>query len=255
MYDDFIFAGKNCRDFGTHAFFGETTTIGTTISRNLYDLPGGIEAEIGEASYKSVTRKVTLTPMDGREADEAFCRQIVGWLCAKRGRLTLERDPDVYRICSFDKAAELDNKSWPDGCIQLTATMQGLAFATHAQTASATTSGGKATLRAGFDTDIAAPLRLDIKVTSGTVTAATIVVGGKSLALSGLSAASGKTIRYEAGDARADLPPILSVDGVQRFGTVKAWKRLKVTRGQSIGVMLTGGEAVVTAYLRGRWIA
>ena len=81
------------------------------------------------------------------------------------------------------------------------------------------------------------------------------MVGGKSLALSGLDAAAGQTIRYEAGDARTDLLPILSVDGVQRFDTVKAWKRLKVTRGQSIGIMLTGGEAVVTAYLRGRWIA
>lgn len=255
MYDDFTFGGKSCRDFGAHAFFGETTIIGSTISRSLYDLPGGIEAEIGEASYKTSTRKVTLVPMDGREADEAFCRRIIGWLCVGRGRLVLDRDPDVYRICSFDKAAELDNKGWPDGCIQLTATMQGLCFATHAQTATAATSGGKATLRAGFDTDVAAPLRVDIKVTSGKVTAATIVVGGKSLALSGLNAAAGQTIRYEAGDARTDLPPILSVDGVQRFGVVKAWKRLKVTRGQSIGVMLTGGEAAVTAYLRGRWIA
>ena len=68
----------------------------------------------------------------------------------------LERDlGSLDRICSFDKAAELDGKSWPDGCIQLTATLQGLAFATHAQTATATTGGGKATLRAGFDTDIA----------------------------------------------------------------------------------------------------
>lgn len=255
MYDDFSFVGKSCRDFGAHAFFGETTTIGTTISRNLYDLPGGIEAEIGEASYKSVTRKVTLTPMNGREADESFCRRIVGWLCAKRGRLILERDPEVYRICSFDKAAELDGKSWPDGCIQMTATLQGLAFATHAQTASVTTGGGKTTLRTSFDTDVAAPLRMDIKVISGTVTAAAIATGGKTLELANLNATTGQTIRYEAGDARADVPPILSVNGTLRFEAVKAWKRLKVMRGQSIDIVLTGGEGIVTAYLRGRWIA
>lgn len=254
MYDDFTFNGKSCRDFGANAFFGETAVIGTTISRNLYDLPGGVEAEIGEASYKSVTRKVTLVPLDGREADEAFCRRIVGWLCAKRGKLMLDRDPGHYRICSFDKAAELDGKNWPDGCIQLTATLQGLSFAARPQTVSASTSGGRAAVVAGYDTDVPAPLKLDIKVTSGTVTAATITVGERALELSGLSAATGQVIRYEAGDARADIPPSLTVAGAQRFDAVKRWQRLKVARGQTIRVALTGGEASVTAYLRGRWM-
>lgn len=251
MYDDFTFRGKSCREMGAHAFFGETTVIGTTVSRNTYELPGGYLAEIGEAAYRTATRRVTLVPRSG-EADDAFCRRVCGWLFGGRGQLSLARDPGRYRLCSFDKAAELDNKSWPEGCVQVQATLQGLVCASRPVTVTAQTDGGTASLAAAYDTDAAAPLRLLIRVTSGTVTGARITSGGQTLALSGLSAGSGTEIVYDAGALGA---PELRVNGVLRFDAVAAWRRLKAVRGGMISVDLDGGEATVTAQLYGRWIA
>lgn len=251
MYDDFIFRDKSCREMGVHAFFGESTVTGTTVSRNTYELPGGYLAEIGEPSIKPVTRKITLVPVSG-EADEAFCRRVCGWLFGGRGKLSLARDPGRYRLCSFDKAAELDNKSWPDGCVQVRAALQGLMCASRPVTITAQTDGGEAALTAAYDTDVSAPLRLLIRVTGGTVTGARITTGGQTLALSGLSAGTGTEIVYDAGALDA---PELRVNGVLRFDAVAVWRRLKAVRGGMISVALTGGEAAVTAQLYGRWIA
>lgn len=236
---------------GAHAFFGDSTVIGTTVSRNTYELPGGYLAEIGEASYRTATRRVTLVPRSG-EADDAFCRRVCGWLFGGRGKLSLARDPGRYRLCSFDKAAELDNRSWPDGCVQVQATLQGLMCAARPVTVTAQTDGGTAALTASYDTDAAAPLRLLIRVTSGTVTGARITSGGQTLSLSGLSAGTGTEIVYDAG---ALGTPELRVNGVLRFDAVAVWRRLKAVRGSMISVDLTGGEATVTAQLYGRWIA
>lgn len=225
--------------------------IGTTVSRNTYELPGGILTEIGEAAYKTATRKVTLVPRDG-EADDAFCRRVCGWLSGGRGRLSLERDPARWRMASFDKAAELDNKSWPDGCVQATATLQGLMCAARPVTVTAQTDGGTATLPAAYDTDVSAPLRLTLRVTSGTVTGARVTAGGQTLTLSGLAAGEDAEIVYDAGALGA---PELRVNGMLRFDVVSVWRRLKAVRGSMMLVELDGGEAGVTAQLYGRWIA
>ena len=252
MYDDFIFRGKNCRELGAHAFFGESSTVSATIARNLYELPGGQTIEIGDASIKSVTQKVTLAPLDGMEATDAWVRRLCGWLGGGRGRLTVERDPARWRLCSFDKAAVLDNKDWPDGCLQVQATLYGMAEAVRPTTISAATSGGAAALVAAIDTDVAVPVRVILRVTGGTVTAATIACGGQTLRLSGFSAGAGTEIIYDAG---AQGAPELRIGGALRFDTVSAWRRLKAGRGERIAVELTGGEADVTAQLYGRWFA
>lgn len=252
MYDDFIFRGKCCREFGAHAFFGESCTAGSAISRNLYDLPGGQTLEIGDANVKSVTRKVMLAPLDGMEATDAWVRRLCGWLGGGRGRLTVERDPARWRLCSFDKAAEIDNKSWPDGCLQMTATLYGMAQAVRPASISAATSGGAAALATTIDTDVTVPIRVILRVTSGTATAATIACGGQTLRLSGFSAGSGTEIVYDAG---AQGTPELRIGGALRFDTVDAWRRLKAGRGEQIAVTLGGAEADVTAQLYGRWFA
>ena len=251
MYDDFTFRGRSCRELGAHAFFGDTTVIGTTVSRNVYELPGGMIAEIGEPTIKPVTRKVTLVPVSG-EADEAFCRRIAGWLCGGRGRLSLARDPERWRLCSFDKAAELDNRSWPEGCVQVQATLMGYVCAARPVCLSAQTSGGTAAITAAYATDVAAPLRLVLRVTGGTVTGARITSGGQTLALAGLAAGAGTEIVCDAG--ALELPEV-RVGGALRFDCVSAWRRLKAVRGGVIHVALTGGEASVTAQLYGRWYA
>lgn len=251
MYDDFIFRGRSCRELGAHAFFGESTVIGTTVSRNVYELPGGALAETGEASVKPSTRKVTLVPESG-EADEAFCRRVCGWLYGGRGPLSLVRDPERYRLCSFDKAAELDNRSWPEGCVQVQATMTGYVCASRPVCQRAQTSGGVAILTAAYATDVAAPLRLILRVTGGTVTGARITSGGQTLALSGLTAGEGTEILYDAG---ALALPEVRIGGLLRFDCVTAWRRLAAVRGGAIRVELDGGEASVTAQLYGRWYA
>lgn len=252
MYDDFIFRGTCCRELGAHAFFGESCTVGGNISRNLYELPGGQVLELGDAAARSVTRKVTLSPIDGMEATDAWVRRLCGWLGGGRGRLILERDPEVWRMASFDKAAELDNRSWPEGCVQTQATLYGMASAVRPVTISAATSGGAAALTASIDTDVAVPVRVILRVTGGTVTAATIACGGQVLRLTGFSAGAGTEILYDAGTQGA---PELRIGGVLRFDTVSAWRRLKAGRGERIALRLTGGEASVSAQLYGRWFA
>lgn len=253
VYDDFVFRGASCQALEAHAFFGESSTLGATISRNLYELPGGDMVEIGEPSYKTTTRSVTIAPVDGVEADEAWCRRVLTQLCGGRGELVLERDPLHVYVASFDKAATLDNKAWPDGCLRLNMTVYGLLTDLRPTRITGKTAGGKCELRASFSSGESAPLTLELAVTSGTVTAAEIAVGGQKQLLYGLSAGAGTVIRYVSGGS--GLRSELTVGGVVNFGVAKNWARLRVRSGDKIAVTLTGGEASVTAILTGRWVA
>ncbi|MDO5300821.1 MAG: hypothetical protein Q4F18_15435 [Clostridia bacterium] len=226
---------------------------GSAIARSEYDLPGGGSLIAGDAAYKPITRTVVIMPADGVQADDAWARRIIAWLTAGRGRLIVRHSPDTYRIAQFDDAPTYGAKIWPLGGIQVKCKMQGLCHASHATGLTAATSGGKASITAAYATALAAPLDVTIAPTSGTITAAEIRTGGKALALGGLTLTAGHVLAYFAGDAHQGEAARLEIDGAACFDRVTAWAQLAAPPGGAIEVTVTGGEASVTATLRGRW--
>lgn len=254
MYDDFRFRARHCTELGVHAFWGESSTIGAKVSRSLYELPGGWQAEIGEPAYPAWTRKLTLAPVDGREMDADLVRQVLGWLCGAPGWMIADDDPKRMLSVRFDGGATLDNKSWPEGCLQLTATCQGAAWGVHAQRWSGRTAGGAATIDARLDSQLPSPLGCSITCVSGTITAAEITCGGRVLTLDDLGLEPGHEVRYSAGTGLS--APELRVDGALDFGPVTRWAQLMLApRAGRVTLATAGGEAELAVWARGRWLA
>lgn len=254
MYDDFTYNARHCTELGVHAFWGESSAVGAKLVRNLYDLPGGVQTEIGETAYAAWTRRLTLAPVSGREMDAAMVRAVLGWLCGGTGCLIADDDRERMWAARFDGGATLDNRSWPDGCLQITATIQGAAWGVRLQRWSAGTEDGAAAIEARLDSQLPAPLGVTIACTSGTITAAEIACQGKRLLLDGLGLTPGQTLRYSAG-TQAEAPE-LRVGGVLDFSPVVRWQRLMLPpRVGRVEISLAGGEADVTAFARGRYLA
>lgn len=254
MYDDFTFRARHCAALGVHAFWGESGQAGAKLTRNLYELPGGWQAEIGAPSYPAWTRKLTLAPVDGREMDTELTRALLGWLCGAPGYLIADDDRERMWLTRFDGGATLDNRTWPDGCLQITATIQGAAWGVRLQRWSGHTDGGAATIEARLDSQLPSPLGCAITCTSGTITAMEIACEGHRLLLDGLSLAPGSEVRYSAGTGIA--APDLRVDGMLDFGPVSRWAQLTLPpRAGRVNVAVEGGEADVSVWARGRYLA
>lgn len=254
MYDDFAYRGRHCTELGVHAFWGESGAVGAKLVRNLYDLPGGVQTEIGETAYAAWTRRLTLAPVSGREMDAAMVRAVLGWLCGGTGCLIADDDPERMWAARFDGGATLDNRSWPDGCLQIGATMLGTAMGVRLQRFTASTADGKALIRTQLDSQLPAPLDVTIACTSGTITSAAITCGARTLELDGLGLTAGQTLRYSAG-TQAEAPE-LRVGGVLDFSAARRWQRLMLwPRCASVRITLAGGEADVAASARGRYLA
>lgn len=254
MYDDFTFNARHCTELGVHAFWGESSAVGAKLVRNLYELPGGVQTEIGEPVYPAWTRKLTLAPVDGREMDAAMVRAVLGWLCGGTGCLIADDDRERVWQVRFDGGATLDNRSWPEGCMQITATIQGAAWGVRIQRWSAGTADGAATIEARLDSQLPSPLGVTIACTSGTITAAEIACQGKRLLLDGLALAPGQILLYSAGGR--GTAPELRVGGMLDFSPVVRWANLMLLpRVGRVEISLAGGEADISAFARGRWMA
>lgn len=253
MLDDFFFRGEDIARYGAVAALGASTTIGSKIERSAYDLPGGGSLLVGEDSFGAVSVQVTVTPADGVRPTAAWRRHLLAWLTGGRGQLIYKHTPDVYRIASFDEAPTWGTQGWPLGEMRLRMTVQGLAHAVSASRATARTQGGAAQPAVRYDTALPSPVILTVTPVSGTVTAARVTAGGRTLTLDGLSLAAGQTLCYDAGDAHQGRAASLTVDGAPAWAAVTAWQRLRAGSGEAVDVALTGGEADVTLTLRGRW--
>lgn len=248
-----MFFGRDIAEFGAVAAFGDSMTVGSAIQRSEYDLPGGGSLMAGDPAYKPITRTVVIMPADGVSADDAWARRIISWLTSGRGRLTVKHSPDTYRIAQFDDAPTYGAKVWPLGGIQIRCKMQGLCHAAAASSFFSATNTGKASLTAVYATALPAPLRMEIAPRGGTITGVQITAGGRTLRLGDLNLTAGHTLTYFAGDIQQGEAAALTVDGAANFGAASAWARLCVPPGDRIDVAVTGGEADVTATLRGRW--
>ena len=253
MLDDFLFRGEDIARYGAVAAFGASMTVGSTITRSAYDLPGGGSLLIGDDRYGEITTSVTLTPADGVVADESWRRRILGWLQGGRGELIVKHSPEIFRIAQFDSAPTFGTRDWPLGALTLRATVQGIAHAVRESGFSARTQGGAATIAARYDTALAAPLCVEIAPVSGTVTEVSISVSGRTLYLDGMSLSAGSVLRYDAGDAHRGVPASLSADGVPAWSFVRRWQTLRVPGGGEVAVTASGGEADIQMRLRGRW--
>lgn len=254
MLDDFIFDGKDIETFGATAAFGQESTWGSGVERMAYELAGGGEIIFDDPQYTAITRSVTITPRDGVTDTPAWRRAIIGWLMRRQGRLILKREMDVYRMARFDDAPTVGSKAWPFGAITIKCRMAGLSHAVRPWSTSAATSGGAASIALTYPTGLAAPLGVTIACTSGTITAATIGDGARTLALGGLALTGGQEIVYRAGDGTQGEMASLTIAGAAGFGNVTRWAQLMGAPGGTLTIRLTGGEASLKVSARGRWI-
>ncbi len=255
MMDDFIFRGRDIREFDASAAFGASMRVGGKIARSEYDLAGGGSIEIGEPVYQATQRQVTITPIDGREATGEWARAILTWLQGGRGELTVHNDPDVHRIAQFDADGTLGTNGWPYGALALTMRLGPFAYAQRATRVTAATSEGKATLRVAVVGGMIVPLRVIITPTSGTITAVSVRCRGQELRFSGLSLSAGQTLDYGAGDRYRAEPSSVTENGLVTFAHVTRWALLRGRSGDSVAVSVAGGEARVSVIARGRHIA
>lgn len=252
--DDFIFRGRDIAEFGAVAAFGNAMKTGAKIARGEYSLPGGGSVIIGGETYAATQRQVVIMPADGVSADAAWAREILDWLMAGRGEMILHNDRDVVRIAQFDSEATYGTGSWPEGALTLNMTLQPLAYDATPTSVGADTAGGAAslTVRAGGEMEL--PLRVDIRASGGTITGATIVSGGQTVQLAGLSVPAGQKIIYNAGQILGDVMT-LTAAGAAAWASVKKWARLTARSGGKITVAVTGAEAAVSVTVRGRYPA
>ena len=252
--DDFIFRGRDIAEFSAVAAFGAAMKTGAKIARGEYSLPGGGSVIIGGETYAATQRQVVIMPADGANADAAWAREILAWLMAGRGELVVHNDPDVVRIAQFDTEATYGTGSWPEGALTLNMTLQPLAYDATPTSAQADTEGGTAslTVRAGGEMEL--PLRVVIRAEGGTITGATIVSGGQTVRLAGLSVPAGQKIIYDAGQILGDVMT-LTAAGAAAWASVKTWARLAARSGETVSVSVTGAEATVSVTVRGRYPA
>ena len=252
--DDFIFRGRDIAEFGAVAAFGASMKTGAKVKRSEYDLPGGGSVIVGGEAYAATQRTVTIMPADGVTADAAWARDILSWLMAGRGEFVLHSDPDVCRIAQFDSEATYGTSAWPEGALQLTMTLQPLAYARAPEAKSADTEGGEATVTVSAQSAMEMPLRVVVRATGGPVTGGEIACGSETVALAGLALESGQELVYDAGQRLGDLMQ-LSAAGAAAWAHVTRWARLAATPGQKVTVRLTGGDGHVTVSARGRFPA
>ena len=252
--DDFTFRGQALELFGATAAFGDSMRIGAKIDRHEYELPGGGSVIIGEATYKTTARQVTIVPAPGVEPTPQWRRRILSWLQGGRGEMIVHNDPEVMRIAQFDTDGTWGTRGWPDGQIQLTMTLQPLAYAARETILAADTTDGVAQIMVSAPSALPMGVCAAITCVSGTITDAEMDVGGKRLALTGLSLAAGGVIHYDAGQTLCDAAS-LEVAGEDGYAYVSAWAQLTAAQGDTLSVTLTGGEGRVALLCRGRWPA
>ena len=252
--DDFIFRGRDIAEFSAVAAFGAAMKTGAKITRGEYSLPGGGSVIIGGETYAATQRQVVIMPADGVSADAAWAREILAWLMAGRGELVVHNDPDVVRIAQFDSEATYGTGSWTEGALTLNMPLQPLAYDATPTTVGADTEGGAVslTVRAGGEMEL--PLRVHIRAKGGTITGATIVSGGQTVRLAGLSVPAGQKIIYDAGQILGDVMT-LTAAGAAAWASVKTWARLAARSGEKVTVAVTGAEATVSVTVRGRYPA
>lgn len=255
MLDDFIFCGRDIAELGACAAFGDSMTAGTEVDRMAYDLPGGGSIIMGYGTRRAIVRNVAIMPRDGVAGDAAWVRQVTRWLMQGRGRLVVKHDPDVFRLAQFDAAATYGAKIWPTGGLQMRMTLLPMAFAQAAAHAQGRTQSGKIELRLAMDTAERAPLETEIVCASGTITAAEITAGGRTLALSGFNLTAGTRVRVRCADTLLGELAEVRVGDALRFDAVKTWAQLDAANGEAIGIAVTGGEAEVRIAARGRFYA
>lgn len=249
--DDFSFRGYDLSRFGAEAAFGESMRCGTKIARSEYKLPGGGSVIIGADEYAPVQRQVTIIPTKG-EATPTWRRRILAWLQGGRGEMVVQNDPDVMRMVQFDGESTLDNKAWPRGAIVTTMTLRPLAYDRLPTTLTAQTSGGAASVKLMVPSALPMPLAVKVTATSGPITGMEIRAGGKALILEGMSLAAGSSVIYDAGQTLDD-PASLTANGAAAYVNVRKWADLAAAPGDTVTVMLTGGEGSVSVRVRGRW--
>lgn len=256
MMDNFTFRGQRIEQFGAVAAFGRSMRIGAKIARQEYALPRGGSVEIGEPVHESTQRTVTITPMDGVTADENWRRKILSWLQAGRGKMIVHNDPRVMRIAQFNMDGTWGDAGWPFGELNLTMTLQPLAYAAQETQASGTTKSGSCRLMLMCESALEIPVHAIIRAKSGVITGAAITANGKTLELAGMRAAPGTVIEYDCGAFLGDAPKLL-VGGALDFSPVASgrWAELYAFGDEPVEIAVAGGEADVVLIGRGRWPA
>lgn len=252
--DEFSFRGRDIGQFRALAAFGASMRVGAKIKRSEYELPGGGSVIIGEDTWLSTQRQVTIIPADGADPSPKWRRDILAWLQGGRGELVVHNDPDVIRIAQFDQDGTWGTEGWPTGAIALTMTLQPLAYARFETGTTALSSGGAASVPISTQSALPMPLRILAEVKSGTLNALTLRAGGSTLSLAGMRLTVGQKILYDAGSMIGDMMSLVIADA-QGYASVTHWGKLTAMPGGKLEATGSGGEYTLTAVCRGRWPA
>lgn len=257
---NFSFAGKHClRDFGCIYVESGGHIISPKVSRNAYEIAGmsGTVLMDGEV-YEPVTFGGTLffdVSPPSQTAAQQMLRQIVTWLRQGRDRLVFDYEPDRYYLAEVNSESNWSYQEWIDGGLSITFECQPYAYNRAESIVRKAVTGSVAELSLMADTDIAAPLCVEIQNTgAATVTGATVIAQGKSAVFSGMRLTHGQTLRISM-----EPPAGANIDGADAMPTCQQFDHITMKRGaNNITVVLTYATgattgALVTARVRGRF--
>lgn len=257
---NFSFAGKHClRDFGCIYVESGGHAVSPKVTRNAYQIAGMsgtvlMDGEVYEPVIFGGSLFFDISPPSQAAAQQAL-RQIAAWLRQGRERLVFDYEPDRYYWAEVNSPAAWGYQDWIDGGLAIEFECQPFAYNRAENITRKSMTGTGADLVLMVDTDIPAPLCVDIENTGAAViTGATAIARGKRAVFSGMGLSQGQTLRVSM-----EPPAGASMDGMDAMPYCQRFDHITLPRGASdISVTLTYGTgatrgAAVTARARGRF--
>lgn len=255
----FSFGGYNSRaDFGL-TFVPDALSVGEAVERNEYEIAGvsGSVLFDGEkrSSYKLSGTLYALGADAATLASQArvcfMLEKVVDWLKGGRQALTLGWEDDYYMLAQVDGALEWSYKTFIDGGLKVTFTVQPYRYLKRLDEASVTVTGGRISQALTLGGSQRAPLGARITNKGlNTIVAARLNAGGKTIILSGFSLETGDSLLIQG------EPPVgatLVVDGEPEdaLGYITRFDEVTLSPGENtvvVTVMYGAASANGAAY-------
>ena len=195
----FTFAGKHTmRDWGLY-FIPDAVYMAGGVSRNEYEI-GGADGTLllsglrrGAWQLKGALYRADDVPT--YSAQSQSLRQIIAWLRCGRDKLILDYETDKYYLAQVDGVFTWTDKTWMEGGLPVTFTVQPGAWAVAQSSYQGVSEDGACVLSCTMDgTADAPPLIRILNSSADPISAVTVSCGGKSWALSGLALAQGERL-------------------------------------------------------------
>ena len=195
----FTFAGKHTmRDWGLY-FIPDAVYMAGALDRNEYDV-GGADGTLLLSGVKrrpwqlkGALYRAEDVPL--YSAGSASLREIIAWLHHGRDRLILDYETDKFYLAQVDGVFTWTDKTWMDGGLPITFTVQPRAWAVTQSSFQGASTDGEASLSCEMGGTLETPPTIRIvNLGEEPITDVTVTCGGKCWTLEGLNLEQAKRL-------------------------------------------------------------